>query len=248
MILSIAVLLQAAFGAQYDVHRWAEAGGAVSAVLVGPADRNRADTLIEFLKNTNAPVATISVFSSRRAASLGVQQGGVDLTYEQWERLGNRQRRTCGPALHLLKIGSGIAIRSVDTEGQVTQTVIEGPDPFIFRAGGRSYRVLHVYLRTGTGEPLVGEPAISWFLQTNDGSDAGACEAAFEYLHRLAAASIVSVGLRNDSWFLTSGAFPICYPFDASVPGSRAEFRKLPEAVCVKISPWPVRCWNETPE
>jgi len=184
--------------------------------------RSRLDTL-----GSRYKVAKIIVTLSNnlRANTKGV----TEVEYFLWLHLYEAIGRNAPPVAELLLIESSAIMRMRNLDGHIVRKVLRGTNPLLMGVEGGQFELIHLTLYSGfedrgqlyaylvTEKPLVKHQIAEVTKKL--------IEALGEELH--------GVYVRNDSWFIRQGDFPVIYPFETRRRAPPIEeYRASPEVWC----------------
>jgi hypothetical protein len=195
--------------------------------------------------SAGVPFATLYIDTDVDQYGRYSNKGLDSLTYENWVH-----RLTSALAGGELPIPNIAQVDVIDREAvlrtrlnnRVSREVLTRVDPRLVSVKGTRFEILHFTAAPNeTAVPgtlnINCSECISFltvFARTNGSiSRSGACDLASALKH-LAPGLSISVSVRRDPYFVTSGDFPMLYAFDDehAIP-SKAEYQRGPEAGCV---------------
>jgi len=163
-------------------------------------------------------------------------KGMTDVTFSQWQSLFQKRERATreGTCAEVVKLGPRATLRFVNRTGQPKGEEVRlrgSSSVFHWRVGNMDLELLSVGF-TDVSVPHKAV-AVSLFAETQQAFGKSEVERIIRYFHSLLKVSDLSVGLRNDGWFLSSPEYPWVNPFDVvrGLPSWDA-FHSGPEAYC----------------
>ena len=175
-------------------------------------------------------VLTMYVDSSAAAEQVELCEN----SYKQWKIFYENFPKAQFRAAQLISTGDGAVLSVRADDGAVSRQVLGGTDPTRFEVDGAPFEILFAAGRTrskfeGCGAGAI-EPAL--YLKTSAALTPELCERTTGKLAEKLGSSHLSVGFRNDIWFLCS-RFPVFYPFSAPGPiPTETAHRSSPEFTC----------------
>jgi hypothetical protein len=156
----------------------------------------------------------------------------------------------CPEISEVIKIGSNILLRTVDTNCQTSTRLLRGTsDPLVLRSMGEEHRMLAISVGLAPhSEKTWGAsyPSIWAFVRTQAKLKVALAKQIIAQVKKVSGARDAVVVLRNDAEFGRHCHFPSPYLFDG--PGSiiseeSSTSQSVGEVVCTSLYPHPVKCW-----
>lgn len=164
-------------------------------------------------------LAALSVFTDVHDAAMATTANRD--SYKQWrlyyDAALSRQIRTAD----VVAIGDNAVLRVREAHGRVVQQIISGTNPLVFEVDGTAVEILVVRFRRGTRfdqcDPGTALSPIVYAKASNPLSTR-LCKAAAARVAGLLKERKLFIMFRPDQWFISSGSFPVPYPFAKDEP------------------------------